>query len=269
MAKKDLPLLTVHGMGETDASYWRGLHQSLSKIVKPAAWNRIQFQPIYYQDIVQENQYDVWTRMLLEHKLDWQLLRRFMLFAFSDAATLEHHSDHPKSPYVKAQRSIRQTLRKGLEALSSPSAPVVIVAQSLGCQVISNYIWDSQRDAGIWQHEPLPDLSAAEEKFLRCDTLRLMLTTGCNIPFFVSGLDEIKPIEKRRSDFRWYNYFDKDDILGWPLRPLSPEYRKIVTEDVQINSGGFFTGWNPASHTGYWTDKDFTKPAAAKITALL
>ena len=269
MPNKDLLLLTSHGMGETDRNYWRGLDSSLTKLIKPATWNRIQFQPIYYQDVVQQNQYDVWARTLLEHKLDWQLLRRFMLFGFSDAATLEHHSDNPESPYVIAQRVIRDTLRQGLASMRSASAPVAIVAQSLGGQVISNYIWDSQRDEGIWKHEPLPDLTPAENKFLRLGTLRLMLTTGCNIPFFVSGLKKIEPITKPTPDFRWSNYFDKDDILGWPLRPLSPGYRKIVNEDVQINSGSIFTGWNPASHTGYWTDKDFTKPAAQKLVALL
>ena len=269
MPKKDLLLLTVHGMGEDDPNYWKGLYASLTNQIKPSVWNRIAFQPIYYQHIVQKNQYDVWTRMLLAHKLDWQTLRRFMLFAFSDAATLEHHSDNPQSPYVLAQRAIRETIRKGLAELSSPAASVAIVAQSLGCQVISNYIWDSQWNGGIWKHEPLSGISASEEKFLRLGTLRLLLTTGCNIPFFVSGLNRIEPIAKPTPDFRWSNYFDKDDVLGWPLRPLSPEYRKIVNEDVEIKSGGLFTGWNPASHTGYWTDKDFTKPAATKIAALL
>ena len=269
MAHKELLLLTAHGMGETDPGYWKGLDASLRKLIKPSAWNRIQLQPIYYQDVVQQNQYEVWARTLLEHKLDWQVLRRFMLFAFSDAATLEHHSDNPKSPYVIAQRQIRDTLKQGLAAMQSPMAPVAIVAQSLGCQVISNYIWDSQRDAGIWHHEPLPKLTPEENTFLRLGTLRLMLTTGCNIPFFVSGLNKIEPIDKPTPSFRWSNYFDKDDILGWPLKPLSAGYRKIVNEDVEIHSGSIFTGWNPASHTGYWTDKDFTKPAARKLVELL
>jgi hypothetical protein len=269
MATKELLVLTVHGMGETDQNYWKGLHSSLSKLINQATWKRIHFEPIYYQHIVQDNQYDVWTRMLLDHKLDWQTLRRFMLFAFSDAATLEHHSNRPDSPYLAAQRAIRHTIRKGLAAVASPAAPVAIIAQSLGCQVISNYIWDSQKDSGIWQHEPLPGLPANEEQFLRLGTAALMLTTGCNIPFFVSGLKKIEPFAKPTKDFRWFNYFDRDDILGWPLQPLGPEYKKIITKDVAINSGGLLTGWNPASHTGYWTDRDFTKPAAGHLAALL
>lgn len=268
---KDLLVLTFHGMGETNPDYWKGLDASLKNLIKHASWDRIQFEYVYYQGVVQKNQYDVWARTLDAHKLDWQILRRFMLFAFSDAATLEHHSDDRESPYVATQRIIRDTLRQGLAKMSSPAAPVAIVAQSLGGQVISNYIWDSQQkeNAGIWKHEPLPELTPEEEKFLRLGTLRLMLTTGCNIPFFVSGLNKIEPITKPTPEFQWSNYFDKDDVLGWPLRPLSANYGKIVNEDVKIKSGSFLTDWNPASHTGYWTDKDFTKPAAKKLVALL
>jgi hypothetical protein len=30
---------------------------------------------------------------------------------------------------------------------------------------------------------------------------------------------------------RWLNYYDKDDVLGYPLKPISPSYNAIVNED--------------------------------------
>ena len=61
------------------------------------------------------------------------------------------------------------------------------------------------------------------------------------------------------------NFFDADDVLGYPLKPLSPSYGNAVSEDIEINVGGLFTSWNPISHTEYWTDNDFTEPVARLI----
>ena len=65
------------------------------------------------------------------------------------------------------------------------------------------------------------------------------------------------------------NYYDKDDILGYPLRPLSQSFKNTVTQDIQINVGGLLSSWNPKSHSEYWTDNDFTKPVAKYLAGLL
>ncbi|NIQ25048.1 MAG: hypothetical protein GTN88_00295, partial [Gammaproteobacteria bacterium] len=67
----------------------------------------------------------------------------------------------------------------------------------------------------------------------------------------------------------WLNFFDPDDVLGYPLKPLSPEYRRAVSRDITINVGGIAASWNPLSHSKYWTDNDFTKPVAKFIDKLL
>lgn len=64
---------------------------------------------------------------------------------------------------------------------------------------------------------------------------------------------------------KWLNFFDPDDALGYPLKPLSPSYGKTVSADIEVNVGSWLTSWNPISHTEYWTDDNFTKPVAALI----
>ena len=76
---------------------------------------------------------------------------------------------------------------------------------------------------------------------------------------FVSGLDPIEAIAKPNPDFSWHNYFDRDDVLGWPLSPLSTSYQEIVV-DHEINAGGIFSSWSPWSHSKYWTDKQVLTP---------
>ncbi len=61
----------------------------------------------------------------------------------------------------------------------------------------------------------------------------------------------------------------RDDILGYPLKPINPAYRRVVSRDITINVGGILSSWNPASHTKYWTDNDFTVPAAEFVGRLL
>ena len=145
--------------------------------------------------------------------------------------------------------------------------PLAIVAQSLGCQVMSNYIWDAQQPrayAGIWS-APLDDGVPADsprDRFRRMRSLQLLMTTGCNIPVFVAGHSTIEPIDRRKlaAGFRWINQFDPDDVLGWPLAQLSAPYAALVEDHAVNASGDTLLGrvksLTPYSHTQYWrTDK--------------
>ncbi len=54
-----------------------------------------------------------------------------------------------------------------------------------------------------------------KDNFRRFKTLRHLYTTGCNIPFFVTGLgrDNIKAVKTTTSGYhiQWFNYYDEDD----------------------------------------------------------
>jgi hypothetical protein len=136
-------------------------------------------------------------------------------------------------------------------------APVVAIAQSLGGQVLSNYIYDYQKAKG--DHPVHSERRPAVRKFLGLATLRTFITTGCNIPLFVAGYPEerVEAINPAflPAPFRWINFYDKDDVLGWPLRPLMGGYETLV-EDREIQAGQglskILASWNPYSHTQYW-----------------
>lgn len=252
---KSLVVLPVHGMGSPERDYADGLRDELRRRFGEAAWRRVAFEPLYYQGVIMENQRAAWERMARVRKLAWRKLRRFMMDSFSDAACLEHHSEEPDSPYVLAQAEIRDSMAGLLDAGVDPGTPVALLPYSLGCQVISNYIWDSQRNQGVWRHRPL-SRPGIEIDFLKLATLHVIVSTGCNIPLFVAGLDPIEPISRPPTPFRWINIYDKDDVLGWPLKPLGPGYDALVERDIAISSGTPLSAWTPASHTAYWSDRD-------------
>ena len=271
MAKK-IAFLTLHGMGTTSRAYYQDLRDDLIRQIGAATWRRdIHFGHVYYQNILQDPEDEYFQRV--KGKVDSKKLRKFLLFGFSDAGGLEHSRMFPDSAYEKTQKRIFDALGKAFAAVGSARAPVVFIAQSLGCQVLSNYIWDALRPVkptyGIWRHDH-GGLGADDQDFRRLKTLRVLVTTGCNIPIFIGGLPRArrKTFKRPNSNFVWENYYDEDDPLGWPLQDLSAGHNALV-RDIEVNVGGIFTSWNPLSHTKYWTDLDVQKPLAAHLNSLL
>jgi hypothetical protein len=254
-------VLTIHGMGNQRPDFDSALKHHIYKYLPEEIISDLVFKSIWYHGDFQDRQGKVWQAMLdSQNPLDQQSLRKFFLYFFSDAATSEIRPDEESSTYKRIQKTILRELNALRVELGDQDLPVVIIAHSLGCQIISNYIWDAQKGIGIWKNQkPTP--------FQALATTRLMITSGCNIPLFVSGLGKIEAIKKPNSQFEWHNFYDRDDILGWPLKPLSQgfpnAYAQVVTEDREIN-----TGWTPFSHSDYWEDSNFIKPAAQLIREL-
>lgn len=274
---KTLALLTIHGMGDTEREYYTDVYDALRSTVGASVWDKIIFKDLYYQDILQGQQESVFNWMR-EH-IDWMKLRKFLLFGFSDAASLEYKKDSPTSPYFLTQQMIMGAMDQIFMNAGKKDIPVVILAQSLGCQVMSSYIWDAQQQSkasvGIWSVPGNDGVAGGskQDKFRRMKTLKCFYTTGCNIPIFVSGHKTIEAIPKPNTSFKWYNFFDADDVLGWPLKPLSPSYDKLV-EDIPVNANtGFLSvithSWNPFSHGQYWQDKTVINHLSNTLTALV
>jgi hypothetical protein len=282
-------LLTVHGMGETDVGYASDLFDRLARRIG-ARWIDVSTHSVYYQDILQGNEAEVWRRIDDQAKVRYDNLRKFLLFGFADAAGLENGKEQPDSVYVDAQVEIASMLYDACRQLGG-SGPVVVISQSLGCQVFSSYLYDAQKSAsghsasvGIWRDideyaaritQSDQPLSADEKAFLQGGTVQAWITTGCNIPMFVAAHKQmsIKPIDPPTPNFKWLNLYDPDDILGWPLRPLGNGYETLV-EDRAMDAGEgavewILKSWNPMSHTAYWSDKDVLNPLAQMLVQFL
>ena len=75
--------------------------------------------------------------------------------------------------------------------------------------------------------------------FERMEWLVGLVTFGLNLPLFTFAYDPVEAIAfpggglppDEADKARWLNYYDKDDVLGYPLKPISPTYNAIVNED--------------------------------------
>lgn len=257
---KDVGLITLHGMGKIKTSYYSELEEILKKKLG-IDWTRVSFQNVQYAPEFQEPQDELWRDIIknTNNDLDATKLRQFFLFGFGDAGSLEHSAHKNGVKYLAVQKEIQKAIDHiYLDFEGDISKPIIIIAQSLGCQVISNYLWDAQHDGHIFENSNTSDQNKAD--FRRLVSLENLITTGCNIPLFVSGLENRQCFDKPNDKFIWDNYYDPDDILGWPLKQLGDTYN--IVNDHHINAGGLFSSWNPASHGAYWSDSDVTSPLA-------
>jgi hypothetical protein len=284
----DVTLITVHGMGETPPDYASGLGRRLRLKIGAHVDARVDLRSVYYQDILKKNQQEVWRRVQHSSTVRYEELRKFLLFGFGDAAGLENRKEDSGSVYELAQIEIAKTLLDACAA-NGADTPLVLLSHSLGCQVLSSYIYDAQKArsglpvaAGVWRDidhwsRTLQGraLTESEKSFLACGTALGWITTGCNIPIFVAAHKEmtIIPISPPRPGFKWLNLYDPDDVLGWPLEPLSEGYRLLV-EDRVVNVGHgvvnfIVRSWNPLSHSCYWEDDEVVAPLASMLTQLM
>ena len=146
-------LVTIHGMGETQPDYAAKL---FSRVQQDAGIDaaRLYCGTVFYQDLLLYNEQRVWQAV--GPRLRWSKLRRFMLFGFADAAALEHRKEQPHSLYHYSQLKIARALYLAKQQLTA-DGKLVLLAHSLGCHVLSCYLWDAQQAkagvkpaAGIW-----------------------------------------------------------------------------------------------------------------------
>lgn len=275
-------VVVIHGVGSQRQGFSAGLTDELSNRLKDAS-SRVVWQEIHWAPVLLDREETLWTWMNKAKEpdgsrieLDWARTRKFLVHNVGDAFAY-HRDSHAASAYADLHGVVSDSLRTLKASLKDPHAPVVVVAHSLGAHIMSNYIWDRQHWSGGGS-DPLQNIP----------TLTAMVTFGCNIPLFSLSFDVAKPINlpgtgvtkpALRAAARWLNFLDRDDVLGWPLKPLYQKNSAKLTQaqratvakirDYEINVGGLGTNWNPASHNGYWTDNDFTRPVAAYLKRLL
>ena len=279
-----IALMTLHGQGVILKDYADELRRHLTQRLS-TAWEDVAFEPVYCQGILQPSMRAVWQRTLSGSQVRQQEWRTFLLFGMADMVGLEARKELPGSTYEQTQLEIARKLLAARDQLGG-NGPVVFLTHSLGCQILSNYLYDAQRSpdsvtAGIWRdidaHAPEiagHQLNDDERAFLRGETIACWVTTGCNIPVFVAADNRmrIRPIQAPNEHFRWLNLYDPDDAFSWPLQPLGAGYDTLV-QDMRIKStvqgDPMARRGEPMRHANYWSDEDVLRVVSGTLDELL
>ena len=281
---KKLAVAVIHGMGKQEnspnagsdeLSFSKDLHKQVRRVVGGDDFDQsVEWREIYWADILQTRQSKYFNK--IAGMTDFDSLRQFVMFNLSDAAS---YRKMPRTSSDQTYKKIHGRIDGVIKELSmsvGPDAPLVIIAHSLGGHIMSNYVYDMQKAIKDGR-------KGATTAMRRMHTVTRLFTFGCNIPVFVFAYPEsdVTPIDypgsglpsNQRTKPWWVNFYDRDDVLGFPLAQTSPDYKKLKTKnelaDIEVNSGSILTAWNPISHNLYWKDEDVYRPIGLKIASLI
>ncbi len=272
----------IHGMGsqgndrqDLDAiSFSSGLYKALRKRMGKDVFENVAWREIFWADILQDRQEKFVKKSLKAKGARWLKTRRFVMHSLADAACYRRTRDDENDDiYFQIHERVFKTIAR-LEELAGEGTPLIVLAHSLGGHIMSNYIYDMRKGT--------PEIEGAS-RFQKMQTMAGFVTFGCNIPVFSFSYqpEKVIPIsfpgdaipENKRLNPWWLNLNDKDDALGMPLSGVSPQYQALEDagqlQDRWIDSGNLLEFWNPASHNGYWKDRDLHKHVQAMLTKAL
>lgn len=281
-----IAVAVIHGIGKQELDFANGMIEELrerfaghleSVVEDPAV--QLLIEPIYWAPALQNLEDDLWNRMRQGGDMDFIKLRRFMVDFAADAIAYQP-TPNDRQIYDNIHEIFANVLKK-LATTAGPRSPLCVIAHSLGTVIASNYFYDLYHDFQMKIGKKL-----IADKIIQKmgntplelgETLTLFYTLGSPIaiwslrydkPRFGVPIQVPSPLLKNHHPTlqgEWVNFYDEDDVIGYPLKTLNDEYHKAVKADRVINAGGFLSSWNPLSHLGYLTDNDVTKPIAKAL----
>ncbi|MEN2768573.1 chemotaxis protein [Ornithinibacillus xuwenensis] len=271
MMSQKVAILILHGAGTPERNFAEKLIEKIKagfnrKLPRKKAELELVFEPVYWSAIFAPEQTKLWEQLREYRELDFGRLRRFVLEFLADAVAYQPTRLKDQN-YDKVHALIAKSIQK-LREKAGNDAPLCVISHSLGTIIASNYFYDLQ----FKYHNIGPETKwcTSNNPLEQCQTLTLFYTMGSPMALWsLRYIDFGSPISvpsPRIKEYypnlhgEWLNFYDKDDILAFPLKGINDAYDDAVTKDIEVNAGGLFTSWNPLSHLKYDTDKQVIKP---------
>ena len=284
---RKIGVAVIHGIGDQKPPVHPGqrgfsddLYDRLRRSLGAGGMADVAWKEVYWSDVFQPRQQAYLDRMYGGGAREFfPVARRFVLYNLADASgyldTALRDPNDMNNAYRQVQSKVAAALAD-LETRVVPGAPLLVLAHSMGGQIMTNYFYDTWADGQGGR--PLSRNHIAVSDFQACQTLRGFVTFGCNIPVFVLSLGDanIQEVQNPGPPTEpgtpwWTNFYDKSDVLGFPLKEVSTSYRRMVAEgklrDIEVNAGGLFASWNPWSHNGYWRHRAVVDTVARLLQA--
>ena len=274
MPERRVAVAVIHGIGAQDANFADEMVEAVRKVfhrsVPEAPHDALVFAPVHWAPVLQSAQAELTRRVQSEHELDWTGLRHVMISFVGDGIAYEPTA-HDRRVYDTVHAVMARALHR-LAAEAGADAPLCVVAHSLGSVIASNYLYD------LGKSELVSDevrMHLTHGPLERGDTLTHVFTTGSPLAVWALHHEEFGcPLtvpsaalatHHPRLSGSWLNFFDRDDVIAYPLRQLNETYATAVTDDVPVNVGGLIGRETPLSHHGYATAPEVVGRIAATL----
>jgi hypothetical protein len=236
--------------------------------------DEFEFKPVYWGEVFHEREKKLWEAVQAGGKLDFLTLRKFIIEFLGDAIAYQ-----PTRDQFQNYERVHEIYFNALKQLSDQvggSAPLMIIGHSLGTVITSNYFYDVQKTEDRLPY--LRDWMQNASPLMKGETLANFISMGSPLALWsLRYLNFNKPIQVPSKEFLthhphgkggWWNIYDRDDVLGYPLKSLNEAYNKAVSKDVEMNIGNFLTSWNPLSHFQYVNDDQTINFIVQKLITL-
>ena len=288
-ATAEVGVVIIHGMGDPDPAFALPLIEGLSRLLASEA-GAVAFEPCFWSDILQDGQDEIWRRLQdARSPMRINFVREWVVGTLGDPTGYLSGYERQGIPLMhRVHQRFADSLARVEARLAVPArAPVVVLAHSLGCVVVTNYLWNLERAAGEVGTSAVSAMHPAAREIARkaigdtpvqrLETLTGLVTFGCNIPLFLPPNPPYECVRFPRPGLaarlsaaaRWLNVYDPYDILGYPLGGLWDETHGTRIEDIAMEVGMPGLSMTPLSHTFYWADAGFQSLLAGELRRML
>lgn len=272
--RRRVAVAIIHGVGWQGSDFADDMMDAIGRAfyrLAPAAPDgALVFEPVHWAPVLEGAQEELTRRVRSEHDLDWGWLRHLMISFVGDGIAYGLTS-HDRHVYDAIHGVVARSLHR-LAGRAGADAPLCVIAHSLGSVIASNYLYDLGKPELVGSEVQSHMQDAPLE---RGETLTHFFTLGSPLAVWALHHQEfgcplqVPPAELARHHpglaGSWLNFFDRDDVLAYPLRPLNDAYARAVTEDVPVNAGGIIGRETPLSHNGYETASKVIERMAATL----
>ncbi|MFT3731170.1 MAG: hypothetical protein QM780_07055 [Hyphomicrobium sp.] len=299
-------IVFVHGIHTFAPGYHVGMQAAIEARLPKRIRDLVTFRSVFWAERVRQRQKEYLDAVGQKNLFPVTPYRSLVVQGLGDAAAYQKTKSVRNSCYYEIQADVRAVLET-LDGDGLPERPLIFIGHSLGCHIISSFIWDVNTiknwDAARLAQEgsevrDFADYLKNGSPFRRLDTLAGLVMMGSNMPLFTFtfGPSRIMPITTSRAPdehpafpgkhldagmrarARWLNYYSRNDLLGYPLKPLNDAYAgEPLLQDIEVASEGAFLRVighlsQPAvafkAHTGYWNNRRVVRGAADLITSI-
>jgi hypothetical protein len=291
--KRHVAVIFVHGIFAQDINFAAKMAKRLqNRLARFDLHHYVHFRSVFWAGTVRDHQREFLGRASAKGEIGYIRLRRYVIEGLGDAAAYQKTKHRDGSIYYQVQDAIGAKI-DSLDLPDLDNCPLIFIGHSLGCHIISSFLWDlnklKQRSAAEIESEPDPEVRKRWEQlqnagaFRRMETCAGIVTLGSNIPVFTFtfGPNAVYPITNSPKDAsggqltpafpgsalpkelqeraRWLNFYNKWDILGFPLRSLNDDYRQAEKiHDICLwSQRPWFLpySWFIFAHSCYWKNR--------------
>jgi hypothetical protein len=210
--RQHVAVIFVHGIHGNVLDFAGKMERKLREQLADDLQPYLQFRSVFWADKVRGNQGDYYGAVQKTRSVRHRTLRKLVIETLGDAAAYQKTPNRQNSVYYAVHEKIGNAIGE-LDLPDHKDRPLILIGHSLGCHVISTFLYDLNKlkqstkaeiRAEIADDELLAEWLGEWEKlrpgkaspFRRLDTLAGIVTMGNNMPLFTFtfGPKRVRPI---------------------------------------------------------------------------